>query len=378
VTIHLSDEQSRAIDKVRDWYQGAPRTLTPFGNWTCEAEPFRLFGPAGTGKTTLAKHLGAALGVEPMFGAYTGKAASVLRKKGVPATTIHSAIYTPAGDDDDGTTAFVFNPMGPWRDADLIVLDEVSMVDQQMAADIESYGVPVLVLGDPAQLPPVRGEGYYTSTTPDVLLDTIHRQALESPVLELATRVRLSQGRKLGIRRDEVGTASITAMMDADQVLCWRNATRWKAITAMRARRGAAMGEVMPGDRIICLTNNRDIGVLNGMQFDVDDVDTFDGFLQLKVRETGAKYSRWLHVYADGFNGPTGEAQLKQRRAWRGQLAAATYADAITVHKSQGSEWEHVYVIDETPAMEDRELARRWLYTAVSRASESVTLARLK
>ena len=70
-------------------------------------------------------------------------------------------IYRSRESDEDGPQ-FVLNRQSPAAKADLIVIDECSMVDEELGRDLLSFGQPVLVLGDPAQLPPVKGGGFFT------------------------------------------------------------------------------------------------------------------------------------------------------------------------------------------------------------------------
>jgi exodeoxyribonuclease-5 len=439
MTITLNGQQQAGLEKIRNWYDHAHDG----GGFT--ADVFRLFGYAGTGKTTMAKYVAEALGARVAFGAFTGKAASVLRTKGAtPVSTIHSAIYFPTtsaearraledarADLADNTAAlqslqvpgrsqamadeshalearlaelealipeleanarrmrFEFNPDGPWADLDLIILDEVSMVGAKIAADIESYGVPILVLGDPAQLPPVEGGGYYTNAEPDHLLTEVQRTALESPVLALATRIRESMGAGLGLTQNDLKPVSLTEAMQHDQILCWTNKRRWSLVNAMRKRMGLDAGQPVAGDRIMCLTNNRDLAVFNGQQFEVADVARTDSLgPTLVVRDLDTGLTRELPVFAEGFEGLDMEKMAKGSGAGiKGGRMLATFSQAITVHKAQGSEWPSVYVADETPAMismtarregqrEAIAQGRQWLYTATTRASERVTIAR--
>ncbi|MET0417857.1 MAG: AAA family ATPase [Actinoplanes sp.] len=418
--MNLSPEQAAGLEKIKEWFSYAEH----------ERQPFRLFGAAGTGKTTLAKYVPIALGLtgphDVRYATYTGKAAHVLRSKGAaPVSTIHSGIYIPGPDQDavkalddaraertslihdlarcpEGSKTidrrlseldeslpdlekaarsvrFHWNPDSVWREAKLIILDEVSMVGPDLARDIEAYGVPVLVLGDPAQLPPVDGGGYYTTAAPDHLLDTVHRQALKSPVLELATRVRRARGASLGLERGDFRKRSLQEAKEADQVLCWTNHRRWAMVNAMR---GEKPGRLVTGDKIMCLTNNQELGVFNGQQFTVR-ADRGQGSLIVQDDEGD---EREINVYASGFMGQDEQVAAKNSGAGgRGDRMLATYAQAITVHKSQGSEWPSIYIVNELDAMISQNsahsgelaayrAARRWAYTAISRASESVTI----
>src|SRR6202045_5185329 len=173
-----SSEQKSALDRVNQWLRAG------------EPQLFRVFGYAGVGKTTLARHIAQGAAGEAAFAAFTGKAALVLRSKGCAgATTIHALIYR-ATEGTEGAPNFTLNADGPASKAGLIVIDECSMVDAELARDLLSFGKPILVLGDPFQLPPVKGGGYFTESPPDVMLTEIHRQAADDPIIRLSEIVR--------------------------------------------------------------------------------------------------------------------------------------------------------------------------------------------
>src|SRR5215472_2445378 len=115
----FSPQQDLALRAVADWLkarsgQGGTPPL------------FRLFGYAGTGKTTLAKHIAEGVDGKVLFAAFTGKAALVMRRKGCSsASTIHSLIYRPL-DNDSETPTFELWPDSPAAEAKLIVIDECS------------------------------------------------------------------------------------------------------------------------------------------------------------------------------------------------------------------------------------------------------------
>ncbi|HPE32748.1 MAG TPA: AAA family ATPase, partial [Parvularculaceae bacterium] len=174
-----SPEQDAALKAVDQWLKMGDRQV------------FRLFGYAGAGKTTLARHLAEGAGGEVAFAAFTGKAAHVMRQKGCEgATTIHSLIYRPADEDEEGALVFAIRRDAPAASADLIIIDECSMVDEELGRDLLSFGKPVLVLGDPAQLPPVKGGGFFTEAEPDFMLTEIHRQAADNPIIRLSMEIR--------------------------------------------------------------------------------------------------------------------------------------------------------------------------------------------
>lgn len=421
----LSQQQAQAVKKITAWWDDPSAS-----------QVFRLFGYAGTGKTTLARFVVDHLGLDEVrYAAFTGKAAHVLRRKGcVDASTIHRLIYQPTEQARDrlnqlierlaaetapskraitermierekrrlrDNPAFVLRGDNPLIGVELIVLDEVSMVDEKMAADLESFGVRLLVLGDPAQLPPIKGRGYYTTQQPDYLLTEVHRSAFDSPVTALATLIRNlpdipnafgligSQGDSGRLRSN----AGINTLLDADQVLVGLNKTRWELITEMRQAKGSPPGKPTPGDRIMILANNPHAGVFNGQQFTVTRVENnmtsenmftaMSGDYTFEVVDDEG-FERRLYVAADGFAGHEGENDAK-RKGWRTPQVAATFADAVTVHKAQGSEWSRVLVVDESRAIArfsrnngdtSHEAAKRWLYTAFTRASDQAQLIR--
>src|SRR5712672_1839075 len=188
----FTPHQDAALKAVAAWLKARPGSRgTP--------QIFRLFGYAGTGKTTLARHLAEDVDGKVVFAAFTGKAALVMRRKGcTDASTIHSMIYR-ARESGEETPSFELWDEAPASKAKLIVVDECSMVDAELARDLMSFGVPLLVLGDPAQLPPIQGGGFFTDAAPDAMLTEVHRQARDDPIVRLSMMIRagstLPQGR---------------------------------------------------------------------------------------------------------------------------------------------------------------------------------------
>src|SRR5436190_9965762 len=219
----FTPHQDAALKAVANWLKAKPgRNGTP--------PVFRLFGYAGTGKTTLARHIADGVTGEVKYAAFTGKAALVMRNKGCDgASTIHSLIYRARETRDEQPTFELWDD-APASKAKLIVIDECSMVDAELGRDLMSFGCPLLVLGDPAQLPPIQGGGFFTSAEPDAMLTEVHRQAQNDPIVRLSMDVREGRSIEVGeygetevVRR---GDLDPNRVMEADQVLVGRNNTR--------------------------------------------------------------------------------------------------------------------------------------------------------
>jgi exodeoxyribonuclease-5 len=218
--------------------------LTAASNWLKAARGrasiFRLFGYAGTGKTTLAKHLAEGVDGKVLFAAFTGKAACVMRSKGCPgAATIHSLIYK-ARESGEEMPSFELWDEAPASKARLIVIDECSMVDAELARDLMSFGVPLLVLGDPAQLPPIQGGGFFTDAEPDAMLTEVHRQAQDDPIVRLSMAIRagnpLAQGRYGAtevVRRDALDPARVSAPIRFSSAATRRGAPTTRACASV-------------------------------------------------------------------------------------------------------------------------------------------------
>lgn len=359
-----SPQQSDALTQVSTWLKD------PEGQ-----QVFRLFGWAGTGKSTLAVHL--AKGVKKVvFAAFTGKAALVMRKRGcVGASTIHSLIYMLV-EERGGEPKFALNPDSDVADADLVVIDEVSMVGAELARDLLSFGKKVLVLGDPFQLPPVKDAGYFTDVRPDIMLTEIHRQAADNPIIRMSMDIREGRGLDYGaygeskvIRAADVDRDEV---LKADQILCGRNATRITYNDRVRALKGLPPRRPVPGDRLVCLRNNKQKNLLNGQLWDVKEVTSKGrGQIEMLLRpeDAGARVADALVLtHEKWFEGREEEFDWPERR----KFDEFYFGYALTVHKAQGSQWDSVYLFDESSVFrEDRD---RHLYTACTRAAEKITV----
>ncbi|MEO0544090.1 MAG: ATP-dependent RecD-like DNA helicase [Pseudomonadota bacterium] len=375
--MQFSPQQDDALNAVSAWMRSG------------HTQVFRLFGYAGTGKTTLARHFAEGVDGDVQFAAFTGKAAQVMRAKGAAnAKTIHSLIYRPRGEEEveDALSGkkgmaptFSLNRQSDVANAKLIIVDECSMVDEELGRDLLSFGAPVLVLGDPGQLPPITGGGFFTDAEPDFLLTEIHRQAAENPITRIAMDVREGNELMFG----DFGEAQIISkqqletdqVVEADQVLVGINRTRRRFNQRLRQLKGFDAPHPQSGDKLVCLRNDPKKGLLNGSLWQVltSSKQTTKPGINLLVTPDDGDNDRGaakIKLLKQAFEAPDEEIawQLKKR------YDDFDYGYALTVHKAQGSQWDNVVLFDESFAF--RDMRQRWLYTAVTRAAQTLTIVK--
>ncbi|MBF9034554.1 AAA family ATPase [Rhodobacterales bacterium HKCCE2091] len=331
----FSDDQAEAYDRISEALAGHgvdldAETLTPMAEG--RSRVLAVTGKAGSGKTLLLAELVKALeaaGVELVSGdwegrrrrerrtvavlAPTNKAASVLRNRGVPATTIHRILYTPVYDPEyekvaewlagqgekpeiEGLTEAALDrafavyqahksvpaalAAAGLRGSDFITgwkrreepldigfVDESSMLDARQFEDLQEIFPMLLLFGDPAQLAPVgqSGEMVFDRMKPETRLhlERIHRQEADSPILDLAHALgdpalsfeAFERMVEDAARRDDrvvVSQRVESGLMARSPVLVWRNATRIRLIAAFRAAYDAPEDRLLPGEPLIC------------------------------------------------------------------------------------------------------------------------------
>lgn len=352
-SVVLTDEQKDAIDAIL----------------TSNSRIQTLGGYAGTGKTTVIKEL-----VNRLPGyrvcAYTGKAADVLRRKGIPATTIHSLIYHPVKD-DDGEVVFELVPKEIFAPTGLIV-DEASMVGASIYADLKTFNIPIIFVGDHGQLEPVNGGGLNLMESPDVVLETVHRNA--GPIARFAEHLRRGgsasewEDVELGDSNED-GNVTITTLdkigdLDFDrdcQMICAYNRTRHMLNKLMREHIGMPEGVPEVGDRVMCLQNNKTHCLFNGMQGIIKAIDRGRKTLVFDDGR-GSREPVRVNYLPSAFG-----SDIKVN--WSDSVVPFDWSYCVTCHKAQGDEFDEVCVIEQKCGAWEH---RRWAYTAASRAKKNL------
>ena len=365
-----------------------------------------ISGYAGTGKSTLVRVIIENLpGIDPdrdvVYACFTGKAAQVLLKKGNKnVMTLHKLLYESIPR-PDGT---FFRRKKATIDYKVVVVDEVSMAPKTLMELLFSHNVYIIALGDPFQLPPVdKDQDNGLLNNPQIFLDEIMRQELDSNIIQLSMKVRNHEPIEYFAGDDAMvmpkSKLNTGVLQWADQILVGVNATRVAINNQMRTlfNRGSQPED---GDKVICLRNYWEVFADN------DDplVNGTIGYIY-NAYETYNKTPRWagnqtIKVLCGNFLSDSG-ATFKDLQMDEGQILTGersidyktafrlsqnfrtrhlvpmefTYAYAITTHKSQGSSWPNVLVLEERFPFNKEEHAR-WLYTAITRAEKKLVLVR--
>lgn len=359
--ITLTPEQHQAVKLIKKWFTSHNKRI-----------PFILAGLAGTGKTTIIKHAADELGIKEhqiRYCAFTGKAALVMKSKGMRATTIHSLIYEPRT--DENKRVFFKKKSNLGIDVKLIICDESSMIGKIIQYDLESYGIPILYVGDHGQLPPVSDDTTNLMISPNFRLETIHRQALDNPIIWIANQARIGKFIKHGkygstVLKTPASKIGIETLKSANQIICGKNNTRKNINNQMRDYYGYKSIFPIAGDKLICLKNNSENGLVNGMSGKCVFFDEKKMNLDFRSDEDEMYFDLTVdkHIFAN-----TKPEVYKYNK----MIDQFDFGYCITCHKSQGSQYDNVIVYEEKLGF-DNELHSRWLYTAITRASERLII----
>lgn len=370
--MELSAKQKECINTISSLYRTGQQVMT-------------IAGGAGVGKSSLVSYIIKNLGLRPgevEYCAFTGKAALVLRNKGIPAQTIHHLIYNVLKNRETGQFYFVKKEYLDNYSCKLIVVDEISMVGEKLLTDLKSFNIPIICCGDPYQLEPVKDSSNNLLDNPDFLLTEIFRQEEGNSIIDLGEQLRNHQGIYSkyndnyiqSINSEELNLGMLNW---ADIVLCSKHSTRMDLNNEIRKEKGFKKPYPELGDKLICLKNywgvtskknmeplvNGTIGYVKEIKF--TSLATFNSYMDVKfVPEWDLEDYYDIRIDLNKFFNWTPFKNTFRSRP----RVDIDFGYCITIHKSQGSQWDKVLVYS-VDAWGDK---YKLLYTAVTRASKKL------
>lgn len=390
--IMLNDDQITAVYEGERWNKSGMKQL------------FEISGPAGSGKTFLAKYLIDIFKLsldEVLCIAYMGKAALQLSRSGLPAKTCHSAIYDYVKvieKDEDGNIIYLPNgkPKTKFdfvlkkklpKHIKMILIDEGGMIPEKMARDILSFGLPVMVLGDLNQLPPVFGKAFFLRD-PDVVLTQIMRQAEGNPVIYMAHQILAGKTLQYGcygnsnvIRKSDMNNFMLSK---ADVVLTGSNKLRYEINKLFREQilDGIRLDRANVGEKVICRKNNWGkcvndmIYLMNGLSGYVDYVDfsKFNGKKFTMDFKPDFVNKTFKNLQVDYEKLMAEPKTTKDDNPFDFTLNKFEFSNAITTHLSQGSQWPNIVMLVEKMPFLTRDTYMKLLYTGITRAEHQITV----
>ena len=411
-SITLSADQDKAYKIMAKWLANGgkvhPKQTNP--------HLLTLGGYAGVGKTTVVSMLTKEFGTAIRFAfcALSGRAASILgtklREQGVVCGdgshycgTIHRLIYTPIENEKGEVIYWSKNPS---LDYDVIVLDEASMISEDIFKDLSSYGIDILAVGDHGQLPPIEGR-FSLMQDPILRLEEIHRQAQDNPIINLSMVIRktgkipqsFSNNNHISLIKKSEYVDFIRQTYKSKQkpeelldyaVICYMNATRVRLNTLIR---NVVFGNInsspVSNDLVICLkninkSNSKQPPLFNGYRgyfcSSVTEIDDhlWSGKINFpyeKIQVNVKNICKHQFGYPKTFSSFSELEQFNMEvHHWRDVGVLFDYGYALTCHKSQASQFDNVILFNERPAPVSEDNYRRWAYTAVTRSTDKLTI----
>ena len=348
--MELTAKQKEAFSLLNDFIIGKYKNPK-------HPKAFILDGFAGTGKSTLLSKFISAVQIRYKVAVitYTGKASQVLVKKGLPkAQTIHSYLYNCV-ENSKGELEYELKDEMFFAE-DFVVVDESSFIDDEIYNDLCSRCKKIIFVGDSFQLSLNRSS---ILEEVDYRLDEVLR--FQGDILDLATKVRVN---------NFVPKAEWVNWEEAshyDIIICYKNNTRQSLNMNYRKHILGRTGYISKGERIMFLTNTKDcyVGedlILNGtiITLESDPLPKFYKDFTLFYYRDIYFYFGEKPVYIH-----RGNIVPKKLSDFDIRVLPVTYAYAITCHKSQGSEWDNVLLVNESRDP-------HYTYTGITRAKNNI------
>ena len=375
-------DQIKALSKIKEWFKRK----------SVRSNYMVLSGYAGTGKSTLLGWLQSELGLQNnkiIFSSFTGKATNVLVQNGLHAVTLHRLLYKARFNKNTGKFYSTLKPDG--LEESLVVVDEASMLSRKLFNDLMRINgdFKILFVGDDAQLPPI-DSSFNIMDKPDFRLTRVLRQAALNPIVRLATKIRnndsweikkvINDGLGYMPATEEALKKSADRLFENDVFLCSTNRDRVAINKSIREEMKSKRKNILrKNDRLIILDNCKDQDLFNGQLFKVLKFKkASDHKIVVYGEEVGVSdggRSFMIHPYGFLNEKPVDRFELskKYKLDFKKMGVSCDYAYCLTVHKSQGSEFECVYLqLTDYDKVIWKDLYNRWLYTAVTRASKNL------
>lgn len=373
-----------------------------------------ISGVAGTGKSTLIRLLDEEWG-DVVALAPTGKAALRVREvAGTESYTIHAWNYAATEDSETGDVTYALKAASSIKrpECGFLVVDEASMVTAELFRDLvirsRELGLNLIFVGDGAQLPPVEknpGQEGFSIFNPSmpanfrVELTEIHRQALDSPIIQASIQVRT--GGDVYDALDSLGAVSYNDMPAEGAeisemggfVICYTNKARQALNKHIRASINRPSHQIEKGEPLLVLKNNYRLEVYNGEIIEVmsspetvfrdpiavrdrkADLSAYTNYLEFQYARERTCVVSDTQVFGDlgQLNPWVVEREFKSRKK-RNDFVHANFGYVVSCHKAQGSEAKSGIVCIEPKMQLETKFGRQWLYVALTRFKSSVKI----